>query len=173
MCFLFIPMAPVHKIQFITCIHDTIRLTLSYHSHYNDLIYWRAVMLGCIDGLNEPTLTLALRRPGWCGREHIDPWMAQYWRADGFQEVTLDNSDEHLTKSPARFPTEHISGTSRPLWKNTPRFISLWAVNIVHRSNLRSLESEQQQMLLEDHKQWGGQRELMEEDVTVLTTPAT
>ena len=131
-------------------------------------------MLRCIDGLNE--LTLELRRPGWCGREHIDPWMAQYWRADGFQEVTLDNSDEHLTKSPARFPTEHISGTSRPLWQNTPRFISLWAINIVHRSNPRSLESEQQQMLLEVHKQWGGQRELMEEmeqDVTVLTTPAT
>ena len=47
-----------------------------------------------------------IRCAGWGGVEweHIDPWVAKYRRVDGFQEVTLTNSDEHLTNAQLVFP---------------------------------------------------------------------
>lgn len=70
---------------------------------------------------------------GWDDAEwqHIDPWMAQYWRVDRFQEVTLANSDEHLTRAQLIFP-QSASLAPVSLLTTDCGSVSLCEVNIVH-----------------------------------------
>lgn len=65
--------------------------------------------------LNSPMHCSGLDDVEW---EHIDLWMARYWWVDGFQEVTLANTDEHLTRAQLIFPQSTSLAPAGPLKKN-------------------------------------------------------